>query len=166
LFVLTLGYSRKAVHLLTFQSSTRIWAELHEDAFHRLGDATRIVVLDNLSEGVLKADIYDPALNPLYRDLVAHYGAVALTCRVGDPDRKGKVERSVGYAKNTPLKGLRFESMADAQSYLDRWEQNWADTRIHGTTKARLPPCSTRRSQRCCHYPSSCSGIIRSVIGG
>ena len=138
LFVLTLGYSRKAVHLLTFQSSTRIWAELHEEAFHRLGGATRIVVLDNLSEGVLKADIYDPALNPLYRDLLAHYGAVALTCRVGDPDRKGKVERSVGYAKNTPLKGLRFESMADAQSYLDRWEQNWADTRIHGTTKRQV----------------------------
>jgi hypothetical protein len=30
LFVLTLGYSRKAVRLLTFQSSSRIWAELHE----------------------------------------------------------------------------------------------------------------------------------------
>ena len=32
LFVLTLGYSRKAVRLLTFQSSTRTWAELHEQA--------------------------------------------------------------------------------------------------------------------------------------
>jgi len=21
----------------------------------------------------------------------------------------------------------------DAQAYLDRWEQHWADTRIHGT---------------------------------
>ena len=37
LFVLTLGYSRKAVRLLTFRSSTRIWAELHEKAFRRLG---------------------------------------------------------------------------------------------------------------------------------
>jgi transposase len=35
LFVLTLGYSRKAVRLLTFQSSSRIWAELHEKAFRR-----------------------------------------------------------------------------------------------------------------------------------
>jgi transposase len=138
MFVLTLGYSRKAVHLLTFQSSTRVWAELHEQAFRRLGGGTRTVVLDNLGEGVLKPDIYDPALNPLYRDLLAHYGAVALPCRVRDPDRKGKVERSVGHAKNTPLKGLRFESLADAQAYLDRWEQNWADTRIHGTTKRQV----------------------------
>jgi transposase len=116
MFVFTLGYSRKAVRLLTFQSSTRIWAELHEKAFRRLGGSTRTVVLDNLGEGVLKPDIYDPALNPLYRDLLTHYGAVALPCRVRDPDRKGKVERSVGHAKNTPLKGLRFESLDEAQA--------------------------------------------------
>jgi len=36
LFVLTLGYSRKSVRLLTFRSSTQIWAELHERAFRRL----------------------------------------------------------------------------------------------------------------------------------
>jgi len=35
LFVLTLGYSRKAVRLLVFQSSSRVWAELHEKAFRR-----------------------------------------------------------------------------------------------------------------------------------
>jgi len=138
LFVLTLGYSRKAVRLLTFQSSTQTWAELHEQAFRRLGGACRTIVLDNLREGVLKPDIYDPALNPLYRDLLTHYGAVALPCKVADPDRKGKVERGVGHAKNTPLKGLRFESLADAQAYLDRWEHNWADTRIHGTTKRQV----------------------------
>src|SRR5271166_1325000 len=138
LFVLTLGYSRKCVRLLTFHSSTRTWAELHEQSFRRLGGATKTVVLDNLGEGVLKPDIYDPALNPLYRDVLAHYGAVALPCRVADPDRKGKVERGVGHAKNTPLKGLRFESLEEAQTYLDRWEKNWADTRIHGTTRRQV----------------------------
>jgi hypothetical protein len=81
---------------LVFRSTIRIWAELHETAFRRLGGATRVVVLDNLREGVLAPDLYDPALNPLYRDLLQHYGAVALPCRVGDPDRKGKVESGVG----------------------------------------------------------------------
>jgi hypothetical protein len=37
LFVLTLGYSRKAVRLLVWHSSTQVWAELHERAFRRLG---------------------------------------------------------------------------------------------------------------------------------
>ena len=138
LFVMTLGYSRKCVRLLTFRSSTRVWAELHETAFRRLGGSVRVVVLDNLREGVLKPDIYDPQLNPLYRDVLAHYGAVALPCRVNDPDRKGKVEAGVGHAKKTPLKGQRFESLEAAQAYLDRWETNWADTRIHGTTKRQV----------------------------
>src|SRR2546425_457352 len=99
LFVLTLGYSRKAVRLLVFGSSSRIWAELHENAFRRLGGVTRLVVLDNLREGVLKPDIYDPALNPLYRDVLAHYGATALICRVNDPDRKAYVS----YCTSFPL---------------------------------------------------------------
>ena len=138
LFVLTLGYSRKSVRLLVFRSSTRVWAELHEQAFRRLGGATRVVVLDNLREGVLTPDIYDPTLNPLYRDVLQNYGVVALPCRVRDPDRKGKVESGVGHAKKTPLKGLRFESLEEAQAYLDRWEERWADTRIHGTTKRQV----------------------------
>src|ERR1017187_8798824 len=80
LFVLTLGYSRKSVRLLVFQSSTQTWAELHEKAFRRLGGCTRVVVLDNLGEGVLKPDIYDPTINPVYADMLRHYGVVAMPC--------------------------------------------------------------------------------------
>jgi transposase len=138
LFVMTLGCSRKSVRLLVFRSSSQIWAELHEKAFRRLGGCTRVVVLDNLREGVLAPDIYDPALNPLYRDVLQHYGAVPLPCRVADPDRKGKVESGVGHAQRTPLKGLHFESLEEAQTYLDHWEARWADTRIHGTTKRQV----------------------------
>jgi len=138
LFVMTLGFSRKSVRFLTFTSSAAVWCQLHERAFRRLGGSPHVVVLDNLREGVLKPDIYDPALNPLYRDVLAHYGAVALPCRVGDPDRKGKVEAGIAHAKKTPLKGQRFESLEQAQTYLDNWEARWADTRIHGTTKRQV----------------------------
>jgi len=138
LFVFTLGYSRKSVRLLVWRSSAQIWAELHERAFRQLGGTVKVIVLDNLREGVLTPDVYDPTLNPLYRDVLAHYGVVALPCRVGDPDRKGKVEAGVGHAQKTPLKGLRFETLAAAQAYLDRWETRWADTRIHGTTKQQV----------------------------
>ena len=138
LFVLTLGYSRKSVRLLVWRSSAQIWAELHERAFRRLGGTVSVIVLDNLREGVLTPDIYDPTLNPVYRDMLAHYGVIALPCRVRDPNRKGKVESSIGHAQRTPLHGLRFEALAPAQAYLDRWEAHWADTRIHGTTKRQV----------------------------
>jgi len=97
-----------------------------------------MVVLDNLKEGVLTPDVYEPTLNPLYRDVLAHYGVVGLPCRVGDPDRKGKVESSIGHTQKTPLHGQRFERLDQAQAYLDRWETHWADTRIHGTTKRQV----------------------------
>ena len=138
LFVLTLGYSRKSVRLLVFRSSTRTWTELHETAFRRLGGSPRVLVLDNLKEGVTTPDIHDPTLNPLYKDVLAHYGVVALPCRIQHPDRKGKVESGVGHAQRTPLKGLHFESLEEAQAYLDNWELRWADTRIHGTTKRQV----------------------------
>ena len=138
LFVLTLGSSRKCVRLLTFRSSARVWAELHEKAFRRLGGTTRVVVLDNLGEGVLSPDIYDAGLNPLYRDVLTHYGVTALPCKVRDPDRKGKVESGVNHAQKTPLKGKKFESLEQAQAYLDHWEENWADKRIHGRTKRQV----------------------------
>src|SRR5438270_7037948 len=138
LFVLTLGYSRKSVRLLVWRSSSRVWAELHEKAVRRFGGCPRVLILDNLKEGVLVPDVYDPALNPLYRDALAHYGVTALPCRIQDPDRKGKVESGVGHAQRTPLQGLRFESLEEAQEYLDQWEQRWADTRIHGTTKRQV----------------------------
>src|SRR5262245_35703477 len=138
LFVLTLGYSRKSVRLLVWQSSAQTWAELHERAFRRLGGTVRVIVLDNLKEGVLTPDIYEATLNPLYRDVLAHYDVVALPCRVGDPDRKGKVESGIGHTQKTPLQGMRFETLEEAQTYLDRWDTRWADTRIHGTTKRQV----------------------------
>jgi len=160
LFVMTLGYSRKSVRLLTWRSSAKTWCELHELSYRRLGGAPRIVVLDNLKEGVLAPDVYDPAVNPLYRDMLTHYGAVALPCRVRHPDRKGKVESGIGHTQRTALKGLRFETLEDAQRHLDQWDTRWADTRIHGTTKRQVAAMFTEEKphllplplERFCYY--------------
>ena len=51
---------------------------------------------------------------------------------------RGRWKSGVGHAQKTPLKGLRFESLEEAQTYLDHWEARWADTRIHGTTKRQV----------------------------
>jgi hypothetical protein len=137
------------VRLLVFRSTTHIWAELHEKAFRRLGGATRVVVLDNLREGVLTPDTYDPAINPLYRDLLQHCGTVALPCRVKDPDRKGKVESSVAHAKKTPLKGLRFESLEEAQAYLVAGRSVGPIHAFTAPPSARSQPCLPKSGLPC-----------------
>jgi hypothetical protein len=58
------------------------------DSEWRERPSSSVVVLNNVREGGITPDIYDATLNPLYRDVLKHYGAVALPCRVQDPDRK------------------------------------------------------------------------------
>ena len=134
LFVMTLGWSRKAVYLLALSSSSEVWCELHEKGFRAFGGVPDVVVLDNLAEGVKQPDYCDPVLNLQYAQTLKHYDVVAIPARVRDPDRKGKVERGVGYAQ-LRLEHRTFESLAEAQTFLDDWVATVADKRVHGTTK-------------------------------
>ncbi len=88
LFVMTLRYSRRSFRRVVWKSSKQVWAELHEQAWRQLGGVTQYVVLDNLKEGVIKPDLYEPELNPVYAAMLAHYGVVADPARVRDPNRK------------------------------------------------------------------------------
>ncbi len=102
------------------------------------GGAPRTIRLDNLKEGVIKPDIYDPQINALYAKMLEHHSVIALPCRPYAPDLKGKVESAVGYTQETALKGRRFESIEEHNTFLAHWNDRWAATRIHGTTKQQV----------------------------
>jgi transposase len=138
LFVLKLSNSRRAFRRVVWNSSTETWCKLHEEAFAKFGGTPHTIRLDNLKEGVIKPDVYDPELNPLYAKMLEYYGVIALPCRPYAPDLKGKVESEVGYTQETALKGRRFESIEEQNAHLDRWDERWAMTRIHGTTKRQV----------------------------
>jgi hypothetical protein len=42
------------VRFLVWKSSSRVWAELHEQAFRRLGGAPRTVVLDYVARHIIE----------------------------------------------------------------------------------------------------------------
>ncbi len=152
LFVMVLGCSRKAARFLTFRSSSRIWAELHEKAFRRLGGATRVVVLDNLREGVLVPDIYDPTLNPLYRDVLAHYGAVALL--VGSRIRIEK--EKLNPASATHNERSRENALRAWRKPKPIWivgRQAVPIPAFMAPPNDRSPPCLPKKNQPCCRFP-------------
>lgn len=138
LFVMTLRYSRRSFRKVVWQSSSETWAKLHEEAFRYFGGCVRYVVLDNLKEGVLKPDIYEPELNRLYSEVLKHYGVVADPARVRDPNRKGTVESAIQHTQSTALQGKRFESIEEQNEFLAHWEANWAAKRIHGREKRQV----------------------------
>jgi transposase len=138
LFVMTLRYSRRSFRRVVWKSSSEVWARLHEDAFRYFGGCPQYVVLDNLKEGVIKPDIYEPELNRVYAAMLAHYGVVADPARIRDPNRKGTVESAIQHTQATALKGRRFESIEAQNTYLAHWEENWAAKRIHGRAKRQV----------------------------
>ncbi len=138
LFVATLRYSRRSYRCVVWRSSQETWARLHEQAWRYFGGSCRYVVLDNLKEGVLKPDLYEPELNPVYAAALAHYSVVADPARVRDPNRKGSVENAIGHTQATALKGRRFESIEEQNTFLEHWEAKWAALRIHGSERRQV----------------------------
>ena len=138
LFVATLRFSRRSYRCVVWRSSQEVWARLHEQAWRYFGGSCRYVVLDNLKEGVLKPDLYEPELNPVYAAALAHYGVVADPARVRDPNRKGTVENAIGHTQATALKGRRFESIEEQNDFLLHWETKWAAVRIHGSERRQV----------------------------
>ena len=138
LFVMTLKYSGRSFRKVIWKSGQEAWARLHEEAFRYFGGCPEYVVLDNLKEGVITPDIYEPELNPLYMAVLTHYGVMADPARVKDPDRKGTVENAIQHTQNTALKGRVFESIDGQNNWLIHWEENWAAKRIHGRMKRQV----------------------------
>jgi transposase len=138
LFVMTLRYSRRGFRKVVWNSSQEVWARLHEEAFRYFGGCPQYVVLDNLKEGVLKADIYEPQINHVYSSMLAHYGVIADPARVRDPDRKGSVENAINHTQETALRGRTFESIEEQNAFLMHWEERWAAPRVHGRAKRQV----------------------------
>lgn len=138
LFVATLRYSRRSFRRVVWKSGQQVWASLHEQAWRYFGGSCRYVVLDNLKEGVLKPDLYEPQINPVYAATLAHYGVVADPARVRDPNRKGTVEHAIGHTQATALKGRRFQTLEAQNEFLEHWESTWAALRIHGSARRQV----------------------------
>jgi len=138
LFVMTLKYSGKSFRKTVWKADQETWCRLHEEAFRSFGGCPQYVVLDNLKQGVIHPDIYEPELNPVYAAMLRHYGVVADPCRVGDPDRKGTVENAIQHTQGTALKGRTFDSIEEQNVWLAHWEERWAAPRIHGRKKRQV----------------------------
>ena len=66
--------------------------------------------------------------------MAAHYGFTAKACRPYRPRTKGKTERMVNYVKgNFFVRYREFESWAHLSQLMEKWLQEEADQRLHGT---------------------------------
>ena len=136
--LVTLSHSRKAYVEAVLKQNTESFLRSLENALRHFGGVPQQLCPDNLKAAVIKADWYEPELNPKLRSFAAHYGTVIMPARPYMATDKGKVESGVKYVKNNALKSKDFESLAGVNEHLQWWTANIADKRIHGTTKRQV----------------------------
>ena len=134
-FIMVLSHSRHMFARAVLRMDQTAWLENHIAGFDFLGGVPRRVVLDNLTSGVLKADLYDPRLNRGYEDLANHYGVLIDPARAGKPKDKPRVERMVSYIRASFWAGRTFTSLEEINRELRSWCLKVAGQRIHGTTR-------------------------------
>jgi hypothetical protein len=133
-----LSHSRKAYSEAVYRQTTEDFIRCIENAFQNFGGVPKTLVVDNLKAAVLKADWFDPDLNPKIQAFCEHYGTVILPTKPRTPRHKGKVEAGVKYVQANALKGRTFGSVNEQNRFLKEWERSTADTRIHGTTRKQV----------------------------
>lgn len=139
-FVMTLGFSRRAYCALCFDQKVATWIRLHIQAFEHFGGVPRVIVPDNLKAAVVRAAFCvddDPLIQRSYRELARHYGFQVDPTPPRSPEKKGKVEAGVRYVGGNFLKTWKSIDIVEDQSALERWTKEVSDQRVHGTTARR-----------------------------
>lgn len=108
-----------------------------EAAWGFFGGAFKVLVPDNLTPVVTKADALNPRFSAGWLDYSQHVGFGTDPARVSSPQDKPRVERVVQYVRGNFWAGETFVDLPDAQARVEAWCRGRAGMRIHGTTQQR-----------------------------
>ena len=101
------------------------------------GGVFRVLIPENLSAVVDKADPTAPRFNQAFIEYAQARGFVVDPARVRSPQDKPRVERTVPFVRNSFFAGESFIDLADAQRRAEEWCRVRAGQRIHGTHQCR-----------------------------
>jgi hypothetical protein len=133
--VFTACFSRYMFVYLTFSMTLEEVIAGCEDAWQFFGGVFRVVVPDNMSPVVAKADAVNPRLTREWLEYSQARGFVTDPARVRHPRDKPRVEAGVHYVQGNFFAGESFLDLADARSRMAAWLAGTANTRVHGTTR-------------------------------
>jgi transposase len=145
--IFTAVYSRHQFVWLTHAQTLEAVIAGCEAAWTFFGGVFKVIVPDNMSAIVAKADAVNPVLTQGWLDYAQHCGLATDTARVRRPTDKPRVERIVQYVRKNLWAGESFVDLADAQARAVTWCATKAGLRVHGTTQARPAEMFTEHEQ-------------------
>ena len=131
-----MGHSRYMLVRLVWDNKLSTTLNALESMFNEIGGVPAKLTSDNPKCFATEASKFEPILNPGFERFCSHYGVIAELLPPADPEKKGKVERSVPYIRRLYEAHGEFVSIEDSQSYLDK-KVIVANERKHGTTRLR-----------------------------
>jgi len=134
IFVLTLGYSRRAWAEGYEHERMESLLAAHEAGFAHFGGVPAEILYDRMRTVIQGEDGGAKRWNATFKAFAEHWGFEPRVCRPYRAQTKGKVESGVKYVKRNFLPGRSFRDLADFNAQLRAWLAQIADVRIHGTT--------------------------------
>jgi transposase len=135
--VFTAVFSRYCFVFLTFSQTTVAVIAGCEAAWGFYGGMFKVLIPDNLSPVVTRADRIDPQWNREWLEYMQARGLACDPARVASPQDKGRVESGVKFVQRSFFAGEQFADLADAQRRAGDWCRVRAGMRVHGTTRQR-----------------------------
>jgi transposase len=135
--IFTAVFSRHCFVWLSFRQTTEAVIEGCEAAWKFFGGVFKVLIPDNLSAVVERADPLEPRFNQAFVEYAQARGFVIDPARVRKPTDKPRVERVVAFARGSMFAGESFIDLADAQRHAESWCRGRAGLRTHGTTQCR-----------------------------
>jgi transposase len=118
IFVLTLGYSRRAwAEGYTHERMESLLAA-HENGFAHFGGVPREILYDRMRTVIQGEEDGRKRWNDTFRAFAGHWGFEPRVCRPYRAQTKGKVESGVKYVKCNFLPGRTFRNLADFNEQL------------------------------------------------
>ncbi len=141
-FVMTLGYSRRAYAEGFLHERLPNLLAAHEHAFAHFGGACHTLLYDRMRTVAVGSHVdgdgrRQPTLNATFEAFAQHWGFAPRLCRPYRAKTKGKVESGVKYVKRNFIPGRTFRDLEDFNAQLAAWQADIADLRVHGTTHQR-----------------------------
>jgi Integrase core domain len=133
--VVVLAYSRVGYYAICYDQKLETLMREITNAISYFGGVTLRLKIDNMRSAILENQHYDLLLNQDFLEFANHYGTVIIPCTPYSPEQKGKVESGIKYLQMNFINGRRFADSADLQRQLRNWMDNYANQRVHGTTK-------------------------------
>jgi transposase len=107
------------------------------EAFEYFGGLPKAALTDRMKSVLLvEMEGKIPRWNPRFADFMASIGVAPRVCRAYTPQTKGKIERSVGFVKQSFWAGVCFSDIDDLNRQAHIWCER-INSRVHRTTHER-----------------------------